>query len=458
MKRLLLRYTARLPEPLRDLLLGRGEDARAGLGALFSFGIRVASAGIAFASHVLLARWLGAFEFGVYTYVWVWVNFLGLLCTAGLSIAAVRFLAEYRKPEDHGLARGFLRFGRLVSLGAGFVAAGLGILAIRYVPALREDHYATAMMIGLLALPAMALTDFQDGVGRARSWIGLAFLPPYILRPLLILVLVAIALVTLGERSAVLAAASLTIAAWLTAGVQFVLQHRRFVRELKPERPVMQGRQWIAVSLPMLIMDGFTLLMLNLDVMLLELFVSPDRIAVYFAAARTITLIAFIHFAVTAVAMPRFATAYAERDVERAARQLARFRNWTLWPSLAAAAVLLLAGRLILSMFGAEFVEGWPLMFVLTIGYLARAAAGPAESMLVVSGHQNHTAMVTGLAALVNGLLNLLLIPSMGLMGAATATTTAFVLQAGLFALAARRVLQEGFDGPAPAETAGGRA
>jgi O-antigen/teichoic acid export membrane protein len=448
MKRFLLRLLARLPEPLRDLLLGRGEDAGAGLGALFSFGIRVASAAITFASHVLLARWLGAFEFGVYTYVWVWVNLLGLLCTAGLSIAAVRFLAEYRQPRDHGLARGFLRFGRLVSLGAGFLMAGIGILLIRAVPFIGSEHYDTAMSIGLLALPAMALIDFQDGVGRARSWIGLAFLPPYILRPLLILLLVAVALATLGERSAVLAASALTISAWLTAGVQFILQHRRFRRELRPERPLLKSRHWISVSLPMLIMDGFTLLMLNLDVMLLEIFVTPDRIAVYFAAARTITLIAFIHFAVTAVAMPRFATSYAERDVARAARQLARFRNWTLWPSLAAAVVLLGGGRLILSMFGPEFVEGWPLMFALTIGYLARAAAGPAESMLVVSGRQNQTAMITGLSAAVNGVLNLTLIPHLGLMGAAVATATAFVLQASLFALAARRVLQEGFDPP----------
>ena len=37
------------------------------------FLIRVASAVLAFGSQVLLARWMGSFEFGIYVYVWTWV-------------------------------------------------------------------------------------------------------------------------------------------------------------------------------------------------------------------------------------------------------------------------------------------------------------------------------------------------------------------------------------------------
>ncbi len=41
------------------------------------FLIRVASAALAFGSQVLLARWMGSFEFGIYVYVWTWVLLLG---------------------------------------------------------------------------------------------------------------------------------------------------------------------------------------------------------------------------------------------------------------------------------------------------------------------------------------------------------------------------------------------
>ena len=46
-------------------------------------------------SQVLLARWMGSFEFGIYIYVWTWVLMIGALSDVGLSSAARRFIPEY---------------------------------------------------------------------------------------------------------------------------------------------------------------------------------------------------------------------------------------------------------------------------------------------------------------------------------------------------------------------------
>ena len=448
------RLIERLPAPLRERLAG-GEDAAARSGALFTFAIRIASAFLAFLMQVLLARWLGAFDFGVYTYVWVWVNVLGTLCAVGFSTSAVRFLAEYARPHLHGLARGFLRAGRLIAGGMGFLVAAIGIALLHAFPGLAEDYYILPMSIAFLSLPAFAITDFHDGVGRARRWIGLAFLPPYILRPALILLFAAAVFFGLGKCSATYAAAALTAATWITAATQFLLQHRRLGRELDDQPAQYRAGLWLKVSLPLLLMESFALLMMNIDVLLLELYVTPDRIAVYFAAARTISFIGFIHFAVAAVAMPGFAAAFAEGDARGAASLLARYRGWTLWPSLAAAVGLLALGRIILGFFGPEFPAAWPVMLALVGGHLARAAAGPVEALLVVSGRQSYTAMITGLTAALNITLNLALIPRHGLLGAGMATAIAFAFQAAILTLAANRALGEGF---APEAAAEGRA
>ena len=41
------------------------------------FIIRVFSAGLAYLSQILLARWMGGSDYGVYVYVWTWVLLLG---------------------------------------------------------------------------------------------------------------------------------------------------------------------------------------------------------------------------------------------------------------------------------------------------------------------------------------------------------------------------------------------
>ena len=57
-----------------------------------AFLIRVASAAVVFLTQVVLARWMGRFEFGVYVYVWTWVLLLGALVSLGLPSAAQRFI------------------------------------------------------------------------------------------------------------------------------------------------------------------------------------------------------------------------------------------------------------------------------------------------------------------------------------------------------------------------------
>ncbi|TIM51531.1 MAG: lipopolysaccharide biosynthesis protein, partial [Mesorhizobium sp.] len=72
-----------------------------------------------------------------------------------------------------------------------------------------------------------------------------------------------------------------------------------------------------------------------------------------------------------------------------------------------------------LSLFGAEFVAGYPLLFLLVFGVVARAAVGPCESLLTMSGNQNICAAVYAMTLAFNIGLNLVLIPLFGLWGAA---------------------------------------
>ena len=453
-----LRWLLRRVEPLlralgveQDEGDAHGGMARAGLDAVFSFGVRVASAFLAFLMSVLMARWLGAHEFGIYTYVWTMVNVVGTLAMVGLAMSAVRFLNEYLAHDRPDLARGFLRFGRQVSIILGALLAAASIAVFWFAPNIIDDDFRLPLVIGMLSLPAFALTNFHDGTGRARSWLGLAIVPPYVLRPLLILLLVGAGLVLLDARDAVLAASALTIATWIVAILQYLMQERRLRAELGRVRPAMRRMEWLRVSFPLLLLDSFTLLMMNIDILLLERFVTPDQLGIYFAAARVIAFVAFVHFAVVAVAMPRFAAAYARRDIATAARLLRLFRLWTLAPSLLGTGVLLLMGPFILGMFGPEFVSAMPIMIVLAAGYLANALTGPAEAMLAVSGKQVFIAWLSGVTAGLNVVLNLVLIPVYGPLGAAIATSCSFIFQAAMLWWASNRLVRKGYD-EAPTE------
>src|SRR6188472_2567078 len=101
---------------LRSMLGGSSEASLTKRLAGTIFIIRVVSAGLAYLSQILLARWMGGSDYGVYVYVWTWVLLLGSMLDFGISASAQKIIPEYRASGDQALLRGFLTGSRWMTL------------------------------------------------------------------------------------------------------------------------------------------------------------------------------------------------------------------------------------------------------------------------------------------------------------------------------------------------------
>jgi O-antigen/teichoic acid export membrane protein len=435
----------RLPEPfgkfLNPLVGGSDGSSRTQRDALFAFLVRVVSAGIAYISQVLLARWMGSFEYGIFVFVWVWVLILGGLAPLGLSSATMRFVPEYRETGRLDLLRGLLVRAPVIAVTASTAIALAGAACLAMFGHMLADYYLLPFFLILFCLPMYALVDVQDGIARGYGWMDVALVPPYILRPLLLL-LAMLGVYAAGlELSALSAAGAAVFACWVSAIVQYVQLKKRVGADMDLGRQAYHTDLWVRTSLPLLLFHGFELLLQNTDILVLSRYVDPSQVGIYFAALKTISLVAFVHFAVGAAAASRFSTHNARgerKELQGAVRDAVK---WTFWPSLAGAVILLSLGKPLLWLFGAEFTSGYPVMFVLAAGLMIRAAMGPVEYILNMLGEQKICAGVLFASAALNLALNFALIPEFGLMGAASATAVSMAAAAGAMTLVARRRL-----------------
>jgi O-antigen/teichoic acid export membrane protein len=108
--------------------------------------------------------------------------------------------------------------------------------------------------------------------------------------------------------------------------------------------------------------------------------------------------------------------------------------------SVLLALAYVVAGRLLLSFYGAEFASGYVPLLVLTVFGIAGALAVPAASTLTVHGHAGTLTLISLGQALLNVVLNYVFIQSMGTTGAALATTSVFVLGTLLTWIVVKRV------------------
>ena len=155
----------------------------------------------------------------------------------------------------------------------------------------------------------------------------------------------------------------------------------------------------------------------------------PDQVAIYFAAAKTLALVHFVYFAVRAGGAQRFSKYYTNGDTQRLETFVRDTLHWTFWPSLALVLLIFVVGKQLLLLFGPAFGSGYPLLFILSAGLLVRASIGPAESLLTMAGQQRICAAIYTITFVINVVLNFVLIPRLGLAGAALATSIALILE-----------------------------
>lgn len=406
-----------------------------------AFLIRVVSAALIYLSQVLFARWIGSFEFGIYVYVWTWVMLVGDLADLGLASAAQRFVPQYTSSKAFDQLRGFLSRSRWLAVGSATAIAIGAALLVRLLEPWLASYVVVPLSIACVTLPFYSLMQMQDGIARSHNWINLALLPPYIVRHLVMLVLMSAAYLLNFAANAETAITAVAVSFALTVVGQTIVINRKLARTVAPGPKTYEVKGWFKVSLPILMVEGFYLLLTNTDILVLQHFRTPDDVAVYYAAAKTLTLIAFVHFAVSAAVAHRFSEYHVTDDRTRLNAILTDSIRWTFWASLAATIVILAMGRPLLSLFGPRFVEGYHLMFILTVGLMARAAVGPVERLLSMLGEQRACAVVYGTAFFLNLALCIVLIPRLGVDGAAVSTSVALVVESILLFLVTKRRL-----------------
>lgn len=426
---------------IKHLLLDRSDHSVARRMAGTAFGIRVFSAAVVYLSQILLARWMGAYEFGIYVYVWTWLILIGGLAPLGIAYSTQRFIPEYTAAKDYDRLRGFLLGSRVLSFGLGALASLVGFAVVMLLHGRIDDAYFIPFLIALACLPAFALSSAQDGMARSYNWILAALVPGFVAQPLIVLAIITTEHFLDIEIDASFAMVATATAIWSSIVLQTVVLERRLGAHIEAGPRRYEVGRWFRTALPILLVDGFYFLLTYIDILVLKAFVDPEEIGIYYAATKTLVLVSFVYYAVSASYAHRFSEAHFSGEREKLKSFVADASRWTFWPAFAFALVLLALGKPILMLFGEGFTSGYPLMFVLALGLLARASIGPGERLLIMVGQQKLCAAIYATAFFTNLGLCLVLVPRFGLMGAAASTATAVAVESVLLFVAAKRRL-----------------
>ena len=158
-----------------------------------AFVIRVTGAVVIFLSQILLARWMGGVEFGIYVYAWTWLQMVGDIIHLGLPLTAQRTIPEYTQRNDLDGLRGFLIGSRWIVFATATMVAVLGALAVHALEPSLDRGTIMPLYLACVALPLYPVSNMLDGLARPYNAVNIALLPPFVLRPLMLIAAMAAA-------------------------------------------------------------------------------------------------------------------------------------------------------------------------------------------------------------------------------------------------------------------------
>ncbi|WP_435745239.1 oligosaccharide flippase family protein [Nocardioides sp. SYSU DS0663] len=385
-----------------------------------------------------IARGLGNSAVGLFSIAFALRAILVLVCGLGMRVALTKFVAGHRARGDGEGLRGSVLLG--VALPTVCATVLGGALALAAGPLARELFDNAALVVPLrlvaLSLPFAVLMDTSlaatQGFSSMRAYAGIGLT----LEPLLRLGLVVAAIAAGAGLDAV--TASLPVAS-AVASMAAVVALRRTMRRVSPGVRVPWGEllrfasvSWVAS----LATQG----LLWADVLILGVLASAEDVGVYQVATRIVLAAMLMITPLTTAMAPRVAHAHELGDRRGLSERYLGVVRWTWRLTVPLLVGVVVVPGAALSAFGGDFEAGIVVIHVLAVGAVIEALAAPSAVVLNQTGH-NRLNMIINVSALVtNVVLNIVLVPRIGIVGAAIAWSVVLLVPGLVRIVAVRRL------------------
>lgn len=411
-----------LPSFIRVRLEGRNnlQNILANTGWLFAD--RIIRMGVGLFVGVWIARYMGPEQFGVYNYAIVFVAMFSALSNLGLDGIVVRNIVRDPASKDEILGTAFfLKFaGGIITM----------LVSVGAILSLRSGDRVTCWLVGITAIGAI----FQ-AFDTIDFWFQSQVKSKYTVyvRNAAFLIITFVKIILIMTRSSLISFACAGLAEIVLGTIGLVVTYRFHGYYLKKwQISLRYAKELLADSWP-LILSGLAVgLFMKIDQVMLRELVGSESAGIYSAATRISEVWYFIPAVIVSSVSPSII------EAKKMSEGLYYHRLQKLFNLIAGLAfaiaipITFLSRPLVLLLFGESYAAASPILAIhiwATLFYFLGIAQGPWN---ITEGLMNLSLQRTLITAMVNIILNLILIPLYAGIGAAISTVTSYVCGAFL--------------------------
>lgn len=368
------------------------------------------SLAIGLATSIVLSRYLGVEGFGQFSYIFAFFYFFLSINDFGVNTIVVREISKQR--ERAGEIIGAMLSFKVLLTVISVLTAWITVWLMKFPEGLRNALYLFALILPMIALQlpavifqALLKLEYPVIIGIFNRCVGFLLLMGAVWMGYGLTALV----------TALLLAEFASLLITLKYTTRFVRPGWRF-----------DPRLWSEIlrsSVPLGIAGLFVALINRVDFIMLERMTDLEQVGLYSAAYKVTNLLESFPLMVMGTLYPLMST-YARQDLDKLR---ALYKRSVFYLALVALpigiGVTALAPVIVRLLFGAKFIGAEQGLRVLVWSTVFLYMALSGGNLLISLGREKINLLLNSLGAGLNITLNMLLIPSMGFVGAALATT-----------------------------------
>lgn len=387
--------------------------------------------GVSFVSSFILARFFGAAVIGEFALMLSIIEIATILSVFGLNTAMIKYVPIARASNVEGEENHVAYIALSYSLAlACLCALVLFILSdLLATGVFHKPELSALLRLGAIGLVPLTLSKVMGGIYKgARAASAYSMIFEFIDKLLLLIFVVAVALLDLRISLFVAAAwllnQAIIIAILVVRARRFNLNisaGRRFARA-HPVQNRTHRRKLLYFAATMILAALTSFLMGRIDIIMIGLFHDAAEVGVYKIALVIAGFTTFVMGATNSIFPTFISELFATGKMEQLREIYGAVTKWIIILTAPLVLSMLLYPTAILGFFGEEYVAGTSVLMILAVGYFIDAMVGSNGFMLSMTGRERVVLANNAAMAVLNIVMNFILIPRMGIVGAAMAT------------------------------------
>jgi len=206
-------------------------------------------------------------------------------------------------------------------------------------------------------------------------------------------------------------------------------------------------KEWINYSLPLFLTGVFAYFINWSDNLIISKILNPSELGIYSIAFSLAIVLLFVKTSFTSIFLPLISKSYAKKDKKNIKLLFEKSSEWILLLTLPAFLFLIFNSKGIITiLYGPEYSKGYIPLIIISFGAIISATTGMNSEILELYKKTKTIFKLNVLIATFNLILNMVLIPFIGIVGAAISTSLSISSQNIALLLKAKKLEKINFN------------